>query len=209
MIDNYDSFTYNLVRYFQELHAPIHVYRNDQLTVEAIDDLKPTGIIISPGPGRPTAAGITLQAIKHYAEQLPILGVCLGHQALGEVFGARVTHAHKIMHGKTSLICHNNTGIFRNLPNNFRATRYHSLVIDPKSLSAEFEISAWTEDDAGNLEAIMGIEHRRLPLYGVQFHPESVLTEHGHRLLQNFLDVVSQGRHHLAMPRHDCLDHAR
>ena len=182
MIDNYDSFTYNLVQYLGELGANIKVFRNDKITVNKIKKLRPARIVISPGPGRPIDAGVTLSSIKKFAGKIPILGVCLGHQAIAHAFGAKIISAKKIMHGKTSAIFHDNKGVFNNIPNPFQATRYHSLVIDQKTLSSDFEITAWTEE-----EEIMGIQHRVFPLEGVQFHPEAILTEHGLLLLKQFV----------------------
>lgn len=183
MIDNYDSFTFNLVHYFQALKQDVCVYRNDEITLEEIEQLQPKYIVISPGPGRPEDAGITLACIKNFAGKIPILGVCLGHQAIGHAFGATIINAKQIMHGKTSEISHNNQGVFINIANPFQATRYHSLVIDKKTLSDEFDITARTEDGE-----IMGIKHRRFALEGVQFHPEAILTEHGMLLLNNFFE---------------------
>ena len=187
MIDNYDSFTYNLVQYFAELGADVHVVRNDQLSVQEVIDMQPDKLVISPGPCTPTQAGISLALIKALAGKLPILGVCLGHQSIGEVFGGKVVHAKQIMHGKTSPMFHNNLGVFKGLGNPFKATRYHSLVIEKDSLPSCLEITAWTETDDGELDEIMGLRHRELDVEGVQFHPESILTEHGHDLLRNFL----------------------
>jgi len=187
MIDNYDSFTYNLVQYFAELGADVHVVRNDQLSVQEVIDMQPDKLVISPGPCTPTQAGISLALIKALAGKLPILGVCLGHQSIGEVFGGKVVHAKQIMHGKTSPMFHNNLGVFKGLSNPFKATRYHSLVIEKDSLPSCLEITAWTETDDGKLDEIMGLRHRELDVEGVQFHPESILTEHGHDLLRNFL----------------------
>ena len=190
VIDNYDSFTYNLVQYLGELGAETQVVRNDQIDVEAIRKLKPQRILISPGPGTPDTAGISLAVIEHFAEQIPILGVCLGHQAIAQAFGGTIGHAKRIMHGKTSQIHHNGSGLFSSLDSPFEATRYHSLVIEENSLPECLEMNAWTEVDDHQLEEIMGIRHRSLPTVGVQFHPESILTEHGHKLLQNFLEDV-------------------
>jgi anthranilate synthase/aminodeoxychorismate synthase-like glutamine amidotransferase len=183
MIDNYDSFTYNLVQYFGELNADMRVYRNDALTISQIETLKPEKIVISPGPGRPEDAGISVEIIQKLTGKVPILGVCLGHQAIGYAFGAKIIHAKKLMHGKTSRIEHDNREIFKNLENPFEATRYHSLAIDPKSLPPELEVTATTTDD----KEIMGVRHKSLPLWGVQFHPESILTKEGMNILRNFL----------------------
>lgn len=187
MIDNYDSFTYNLVQYLGELGADVHTVRNDQITLQDIKQLNPERIIISPGPCTPNEAGISLQVIEHFAGKLPILGVCLGHQSIGQCFGGKIVHAKTIMHGKTSDIKHANQGVFRDLPNPFTATRYHSLVIEKQSLPDCLEITAWTEDDNGDLDEIMGVRHKELAIEGVQFHPESILTDSGHHLLKNFL----------------------
>lgn len=189
MIDNYDSFTFNLVQYLGELGEEIIVHRNDQISLEQIRDLKPTQIVISPGPCTPNEAGISLELIKQFAGSIPILGVCLGHQSIGQVFGGKIIHAKKVMHGKTSLIYHSNKGIFAHLPNPFRATRYHSLVIEKESLPDCFEITAWTQHPDGSFDDIMGIKHKKFPIEGVQFHPESILTEHGKDLLKNFLQM--------------------
>lgn len=183
MIDNYDSFTFNLVHYFEALKQDVHVYRNNEITLEKIKVLSPEYIVISPGPGRPEEAGITLNCIEKLAGKIPILGVCLGHQAIGHAFGASIINAKKIVHGKTSLVLHTNQGVFKNIGNPFNATRYHSLVIDKATLSNEFDITAWTDDGE-----IMGIKHQRFALEGVQFHPEAILTEHGMQLLNNFLE---------------------
>jgi len=188
MIDNYDSFTYNLVQYLGELGAQVEVHRNDQITLEQIEALNPKRIMISPGPCTPNEAGISMQVIRHYAGKLPLLGVCLGHQSIGQVFGGKIVHAKQIMHGKTSMIHHHGTGVFSGLTNPYEATRYHSLVIEKSSLPECLEITAWTEDDNGDLDEIMGVRHKTLPIEGVQFHPESILTQHGHDLLANFLN---------------------
>ncbi len=188
MIDNYDSFTYNLVQYFGELGADVHVHRNDKITIEEIEALHPEKIVISPGPCTPNEAGISLEVIKHFAGKLPILGVCLGHQSIGQAFGGEIIHARQIMHGKTSPIFHNNNSVFKNLNNPVTATRYHSLVINKDNLPDCFEITAWTQNEDGSLDEIMGIQHKTLAIEGVQFHPESILTEQGHALLKNFLD---------------------
>jgi anthranilate synthase component 2 len=187
MIDNYDSFTFNIVQYFGELGADVHVYRNDEITLEQIEALKPDQLVISPGPCTPHEAGISVAAIKHFAGKLPILGVCLGHQSIGQAFGGKIVHASAVMHGKTSPIYHANTGVFSDLANPFLATRYHSLVIDQASLPDCLEVTAWTEVD-GKRDEIMGVRHKTLDIQGVQFHPESILTEHGHDMLKNFLD---------------------
>ena len=182
MIDNYDSFTYNLVQYFSELGQEVIVRRNDQLSIEDISNLNPEFLVISPGPCTPNEAGISLDIVNNFKGKIPILGVCLGHQTIGQAFGGKITHAQTIMDGKTSLIHHKNEGVFKGLKNPFTATRYHSLVIDRESLPTCFEITAWTDDNE-----IMGIRHKELFLEGVQFHPESILSEHGHDLLENFI----------------------
>jgi anthranilate synthase component 2 len=188
MIDNYDSFTYNLVQYLGELGAEVVVHRNDQITVPEIEQLAPEKIVISPGPCTPNEAGVSIDAIKAFAGRVPILGVCLGHQSIGQAFGGRIGHARAIMHGKTSMIHHSDKGVFRGLPRPFEATRYHSLVIEKDSLPDCLEVTAWTEDDAGRVDEIMGVRHRSMAIEGVQFHPESILTGCGHDLLRNFLD---------------------
>ncbi len=188
MIDNYDSFTYNLVQYFGELGAAVTVVRNDQVTVADIEVLAPDKIVISPGPCTPKEAGISVEAIRAFAGRLPLLGVCLGHQSIGYAFGGNIIHAKSIMHGKTSLIYHHNTGVFKGLNNPFTATRYHSLVIEQATLPDCLEITAWTQNEAGEFDEIMGVRHKTLDIEGVQFHPESILTEHGHELLRNFLN---------------------
>ena len=187
MIDNYDSFTYNLVQYFGELGVEVQVYRNDQITVAQMAALDPDQIVISPGPCTPNEAGVSVAAIQYFAGKKPILGVCLGHQSIGQAFGGRIVHAGAIMHGKTSMIHHNNQGIFKGIPNPFEATRYHSLVIEKTSMPACLEITAWTENEQGELDEIMGVRHREYAIEGMQFHPESILTRHGHDLLKNFL----------------------
>ncbi len=189
MIDNYDSFTYNLVQYLGELGADVRIYRNDQITLPEIEALTPERIVISPGPCTPNEAGVSMPAIRHFAGRLPILGVCLGHQSIGQVFGGRIVHARQIMHGKTSLIYHNNVGVFAGLPNPFEATRYHSLVIEKASVPDCLEITAWAQTEEGAMDEIMGVRHREFPIEGVQFHPESILTEPGHALLANFLKL--------------------
>ncbi|MEJ2142704.1 MAG: aminodeoxychorismate/anthranilate synthase component II [Gammaproteobacteria bacterium] len=188
MIDNYDSFTYNLVQYFGELGAEVVVHRNDQITVDEIEQLKPEYLVISPGPCTPNEAGISIDAIKHFAGKLPVLGVCLGHQSIGQAFGGKIVHASEIMHGKTSMIHHKDTGVFTGISIPFEATRYHSLVIEKESIPDCLEITAWTEDDNGDMNEIMGVRHREYNIQGMQFHPESILTESGHQLLKNFLD---------------------
>ncbi len=188
MIDNYDSFTYNLVQYFGELGAVVRVFRNDEITLEEIAVLKPDHLVISPGPCTPNEAGISVAAIQRFGGKIPILGVCLGHQSIGQAFGGNVVRAKQVMHGKTSMIYHHDAGVFHGLPSPFAATRYHSLVIERASLPDCLEITAWTEID-GQFDEIMGVRHKTLAIEGVQFHPESILTEHGHPLLQNFLTV--------------------
>ena len=190
MIDNYDSFTYNLVQYLGELGQDVRVVRNDELSVEQIRKLAPDRIVISPGPGTPDQAGVTLEMIAKLGAQIPILGVCLGHQSIGQAFGGKVVRAREIMHGKTSVIHHTGKGVFAALPNPFVATRYHSLVVDKTSVPAVLEVTAWTQDADGGIDEIMGFRHKALPIEGVQFHPESILTEHGHALLRNFLHEV-------------------
>ena len=187
MIDNYDSFTYNVVQYLAELKADVQVYRNDEITIAEIEQLAPEKIVISPGPCTPNEAGISVEVIKHFAAKIPILGICLGHQSIGQAFGAEIVRAKQVMHGKTSLIYHNNSGVFKGLSNPFEATRYHSLVIDQSSLPDCLELVAWTQDAKGSVDEIMGVRHTELQLEGVQFHPESILTQQGHDLLQNFL----------------------
>jgi len=182
MIDNYDSFTYNLVQYFGELGQDVQVYRNDVITLEQIEALKPAFLVVSPGPCTPLEAGISVAAIKHFAGKLPIMGVCLGHQSIGETFGGKIVHAKTLMHGKVSPVAHSNIGMFRSLPSPFNVTRYHSLAIERESLPDCLEVTAWTEDGE-----IMGVRHKTLAIEGVQFHPESILTEHGHAMLKNFL----------------------
>jgi anthranilate synthase component II len=182
MIDNYDSFTYNLVQYLGELGESVKVYRNDELSLEQIESLGPQRIVISPGPCTPNEAGISVAAIQRFAGRIPILGVCLGHQSIGQAYGGKIVHAAQLMHGKTSAIRHANSGVFSGLPDPLTATRYHSLVIERSSLPACLEVTAWSEDGE-----IMGVRHRELRVEGVQFHPESILTQHGHDLLANFL----------------------
>ena len=187
MIDNYDSFTYNLVQYLGELGQEVKVVRNDALTLAEIVALQPAQIMISPGPGTPDDAGVSLQLLQELGASVPVFGVCLGHQALGQAFGGKVIRAKQIMHGKTSMIHHKGLGVFAGLPNPFEATRYHSLVVEKSSLPDCLEVTAWTEHPDGSLDEIMGLRHRTLKLEGVQFHPESILTQHGHDLLRNFL----------------------
>lgn len=189
MIDNYDSFTYNLVQYFGELGAEVKVLRNDEVTLEEIETLAPERLVISPGPCSPTEAGISMAAIEHFAGKLPILGVCLGHQSIGQVFGGQVVRADAVMHGKTSPIYHRDEGVFQGLESPFEATRYHSLVVDRKSLPECLEITAWTQNQDGTIDKIMGMRHREFKIEGVQFHPESILTQHGHDMLKNFLSL--------------------
>lgn len=188
MIDNYDSFTYNIVQYLGELQADVKVVRNDDITLDDIAQLAPEKIVISPGPCTPNEAGISVPLVKAFAGKIPILGICLGHQSIGQCFGANVVRAKQVMHGKTSMVHHNNTGVFSGLNNPFEATRYHSLVVEQSSLPDCFEVTAWTETPSGDRDEIMGLRHRQYPIEGVQFHPESILTEHGHDLLKNFLD---------------------
>jgi anthranilate synthase component 2 len=188
MIDNYDSFTYNLVQYLGELGAEVRVVRNDELDVEGVAALAPERIVISPGPCTPNEAGISVPLIQAMAGRVPILGVCLGHQAIGQAFGAQIVKARRVMHGKTSPVHHRGQGVFTGLEDPFEATRYHSLVIDQDSLPGCLEVTAWTKDGTGGREDIMGVRHRELPIQGVQFHPESILTRHGHDLLRNFIE---------------------
>ncbi len=189
MIDNYDSFTYNLVQYFGELGAEVRVQRNDQISVEEVAALKPRYIVLSPGPCTPNEAGICLELIRRLQGQFPILGVCLGHQSIGQAFGGTVARAGAVMHGKVSQIHHNGAGVFRGLPTPYTATRYHSLIVEKDTLPDCFEPTAWTQHADGSVDELMGMRHRTLPLEGVQFHPESILTEHGHALLKNFLEM--------------------
>jgi len=187
MIDNYDSFTFNLVQYLQELDQEVSVHRNDTLSVEDIRAMQPKHIVISPGPGNPDDAGISLAVVRELGADIPLLGVCLGHQVIAQCFGGNVVHARQVMHGKTSLIHHQGTDVFRALPSPFEATRYHSLVAEQSSLPEELAITAWSVTPAGARDEIMGLRHRHRPIYGVQFHPEAILTEHGHHMLRNFL----------------------
>ncbi len=189
MIDNYDSFTFNLVQYLGELGQQVQVVRNDALTVDGIRALHPERIVISPGPCTPNEAGVSLDVLRELAGAVPILGVCLGHQAIGQAFGGKVVRARQIMHGKTSAIRHTGAGVFRGLPDPFAATRYHSLVVEKDSVPDCLEVTAWTEHADGRIDEIMGLRHKTLPIEGVQFHPESILTQHGHALLRNFLAI--------------------
>jgi anthranilate synthase component 2 len=188
MIDNYDSFTYNVVQYLGELKADVKVFRNDEITVAEVEALNPERIVISPGPCTPNEAGISMEVIKHFSGKLPILGICLGHQSIGQVFGGNIVRARQVMHGKISPIYHADNGVFRGLSNPLEATRYHSLVIEKDSLPDCLEITAWTQTEEGEMDEIMGVRHKELNIEGVQFHPESILTQHGHDLLQNFLE---------------------
>ena len=188
MLDNYDSFTFNLVQYLQELGAEVRVERNDALSVAQIAALKPSKIVISPGPCTPNEAGVSLEVLRELGPQIPIFGVCLGYQALGQVYGGNVIRAGRIMHGKTSPIVHQGKGVFAGLPSPFEATRYHSLVVEKTSVPDCLEVTAWTENEDGSVEELMGLRHREFPVEGVQFHPESILTQHGHAMLKNFLD---------------------
>lgn len=188
MIDNYDSFTYNLVQYFGELEAEVEVHRNDQITVAEVAAKKPSHIVLSPGPCTPNEAGICLELLAKLKGRFPILGVCLGHQAMGQAFGGTVLRARQVMHGKTSPVYHSQKGVFAGLPSPFTATRYHSLIVARESLPDCFEITAWTQHADGSMDEIMGLRHKTLPIEGVQFHPESILTEHGHAMLKNFLE---------------------
>ena len=190
MIDNYDSFTYNLVQYFGELNCEVQVYRNDQITLTKMANLLPQYLVISPGPCTPNQAGISLSAIQAFAGKIPLLGVCLGHQSIGQAFGGKIIHAKYIMHGKTSMIYHTGRGLFQGIPNPFQATRYHSLVIDQATVPDCLEITAWTQTINGEIEEIMGVQHKDHLIVGVQFHPESILTHHGHTLLKNFLTMA-------------------
>ena len=187
MIDNYDSFTYNIVQYLAELKADVKVCRNDEITIADIEKMAPEKIVISPGPCTPNEAGVSVDVIKTFKGRIPILGICLGHQSIGQAFGGKIVRAKQVMHGKTSMVHHNNTGVFKDLSNPFEATRYHSLVIEQATLPDCLEITAWTENEDGSLDEIMGIRHKELAIEGVQFHPESILTQHGHDLLDNFL----------------------
>ncbi len=189
MIDNYDSFTYNLVQYFGELGEEILVYRNDKINIAEIEALGPERIVVSPGPCTPNEAGLSLEVIEHFKGKLPLLGVCLGHQSIGQAFDGRIVHAKEIMHGKTSEIYHNNNDVFAGLDNPFTATRYHSLVIEQETLPDCLEVTAWTQTEDGEVNEIMGVRHKEYAISGVQFHPESILTSYGHELLKNFLEI--------------------
>ena len=189
MIDNYDSFTYNIVQYLRELGSEVQVFRNDEIKISHIDDLSPDRLVISPGPRTPQHAGISMSVIKSFSEKIPILGICLGHQCIGQFFGGRVIPAKRVMHGKTSLIYHNQTSIFKDITSPFTATRYHSLIVERVNLPDCLEMTAWTESIDGETDEIMGLHHKDLPLVGVQFHPESIMTNFGHDILKNFLDL--------------------
>ncbi len=191
MIDNYDSFTYNVVQYFGELGAQVQVFRNDAISIAEIESLGPAQIVISPGPCTPSEAGISMEVISHFAGRIPLLGICLGHQSIGQVYGGEIIRAKKVMHGKLSAIHHSGQGVFTDLTMPFMATRYHSLVVDAKSLPDCLDVTAWTEDENGDIDEIMGVRHKELAVEGVQFHPESILSEHGHALLNNFLSQDS------------------
>jgi len=188
MIDNYDSFTYNIVQYLAELKVDVKVYRNDELTLADIERLSPEKIVISPGPCTPNEAGVSVDTITTFAGKIPILGICLGHQSIGQAFGGQIVRAKQVMHGKTSMIHHSDRGVFKGLSNPFQATRYHSLVIEQTTLPECLDVTAWTENTDGSLDEIMGVRHKELSVEGVQFHPESILTQHGHDLLSNFLN---------------------
>ncbi|NWN90059.1 aminodeoxychorismate/anthranilate synthase component II [Marinobacter adhaerens] len=187
MIDNYDSFTYNVVQYLAELGADVQVHRNDEITVEQIEALSPERLVISPGPCTPNEAGVSMEAIRHFAGKIPVLGICLGHQAIGQVFGGNIIRAGRVMHGKVSPVYHHGTGVFHGLNNPLQATRYHSLAIEKTSLPECLEMTAWTRNSDGSVEEIMGVRHKTLAVEGVQFHPESIMSEQGHELLRNFL----------------------
>lgn len=189
MIDNYDSFTYNIVQYFGELQQDVKVVRNDAVTLEQIERWQPKYLVIGPGPCSPTEAGISIPAIQHFAGNIPILGVCLGHQSIGQAFGGTIVRAKTVMHGRLSAMYHKDVGIFSHLPSPFNATRYHSLVIEQATLPDCLEVTCWTQEADGSIEEIMGVRHRELPIEGVQFHPESILSEHGHAVFKNFLEI--------------------
>ena len=187
MIDNYDSFTYNVVQYLGELGAEVEVHRNDEITIDEIEAKQPEHLVVSPGPCTPNEAGISVDAINHFGGKLPLFGICLGHQSIGQAFGGKIVRAKEVMHGKTSPVYHNNTGVFEGLANPVEVTRYHSLVIDQETLPDCLEVTAWTQNEDGSIDEIMGVRHKELDIEGVQFHPESILTEQGHDLLANFL----------------------
>ena len=189
MIDNYDSFTYNIVQYLGELKADVKVLRNDEVDIAGIEALNPEKIVISPGPCTPNEAGVSMAVIEHFQGKLPLLGICLGHQSIGQVYGGDVVRAKQVMHGKTSPIYHNSKGVFAGLANPFEATRYHSLVVDKNTLPDCLEVTAWTQTEDGDVDEIMGLRHKELNIEGVQFHPESILSDHGHDLLNNFLQA--------------------
>ena len=189
MIDNYDSFTYNVVQYLQELGAEVDIYRNDAILPKQIEAIQPDKIVISPGPCTPSEAGISMEVIRDFRESIPILGICLGHQCVGQVFGGNITHARQVMHGKLSRIYHNGLGIFSKLPNPLMATRYHSLIVQTESLPENLEVTAWTKTDSGDFDEIMGVRHKEYAVDGVQFHPESIKSQSGHELLANFLNI--------------------
>lgn len=191
MIDNYDSFTYNIVQYFGELNQEVKVVRNDEVTLEEIERWQPQYLVIGPGPCSPSEAGISIPAIQHFAGKIPLLGVCLGHQAIGQAFGGSIIRAKTVMHGRLSDMYHSYTGIFSNLPSPFAATRYHSLVIDQATVPECLEVTCWTNEANGSREEIMGVKHKTLPIEGVQFHPESILSEHGHQIFKNFLEIYA------------------
>jgi anthranilate synthase component II len=191
MIDNYDSFTYNIVQYFGELNQEVKVVRNDAVTLEDIERWQPKYLVIGPGPCSPSEAGISIPAIQHFAGKIPLLGVCLGHQAIGQAFGGEIIRAKKVMHGRLSDMHHSNQGIFSNLSSPFSATRYHSLVIDQESLPECLEVTCWTNEADGSIEEIMGVKHKTLAVEGVQFHPESILSQHGHQIFKNFLEIYA------------------
>ena len=188
MIDNYDSFTYNVVQYLGELGAEVAVFRNDEISIDEISEKSPSQIVISPGPCTPNEAGISLQVVEQFAGKIPLLGICLGHQTIAQAFGGKIIRANQVMHGKVSPIFHNGLGVFEGIEMPFSATRYHSLVVDGSCLPEEFVITAWTENEEGGMDEIMGIKHKSLAIEGVQFHPESIMTEYGHLLLKNFLE---------------------
>lgn len=191
MIDNYDSFTYNIVQYFGELNQEVKVVRNDQVTLEDIERWQPKYLVIGPGPCSPSEAGISIPAINHFAGKIPLLGVCLGHQSIGQAFGGKIVRAKTVMHGRLSDMYHSNKDIFTNLPSPFSATRYHSLVIDQETLPDCLEVTCWTNEADGSMEEIMGVKHKTLPVEGVQFHPESILSQHGHQIFKNFLNIYA------------------